>query len=148
MALLVREGASPLARIHDEIDRMFQEFTSARFWPRLEGMARVPSIDLSEKNGNLVVEAELPGVDKKDVKITYTDNMLTLQGETKQEKEEKREGYYRAERQYGSFYRAIPLPQPVDFSKAKAEFKNGVLTITLPKSARPEAQERTIPISG
>lgn len=147
MSLPVRESTSPLARIHDEIDRMFQDFTTSRFWPRLEGTGRVPSIDLYEKDGSLVVEAELPGIDKKDVKVHYTDNTVTIQGETKTEKEEKKEGYFRAERQYGSYFRTLSLPQPVDFSQAKAEFKNGVLTLTLPKSAAPEQTERTIPIS-
>jgi len=93
MALPVREGASPLGRIHDEIDRMFQEFTTSRFWPRIEGATRVPALDVYEKNGNLVVEAELPGIDKKGVKISYTDSTVTIQGETKSEKEETKEGY-------------------------------------------------------
>lgn len=148
MASPVRESVSPLARIHDEIDRMFQEFTSARFWPRLEGVGRVPSIDLYEKDGNLIVEAELPGIDRKDVKISYTDSALTIQGESRQEKEEKREGYYRSERQYGSFFRTVPLPAPVDFSRAKAEFENGLLRVTLPRSTQTAEQERTIPIAG
>jgi HSP20 family protein len=147
MALPVRETASPLGRIHDEIDRVFQDFTTSRFWPWAEGAGRVPSLDLYEKNGNLVLDVELPGIDKKDVKVSYTDITVTIQGESKQEKEEKKEGYYRSERQYGSFYRSIPLPQPVDFAQAKAEFKDGVLTITLPKTATPEAAVRTIPIS-
>jgi HSP20 family protein len=148
MALPVREAASPLARLHDEIDRMFQDFTTSRFWPWAEGAGRIPALDLYEKENNLIVEAELPGIAKEDVKITYTDHSLAIQGETKCEKEEKKEGYYRSERQYGSFYRAIPLPQSVDFAKAKAEFKDGVLIITLPKTTPPGGQERSIPISG
>jgi len=147
MALPVRENASPLARIHDEIDRMFQDFTTSRYWPWAEGIGRVPSLDLYVKDGNLVVEAELPGIDKQDVKISYTDTGVTIQGESKHEKEEKKEGYYRSERQHGGFYRTVPLPQAVDFGKAKAEFKNGVLTITLPNRAVPEDRDRTIPIS-
>lgn len=147
MALPVREGASPMARIHDELDRVFQDFTTSRFWPWAEGASRVPSLDLYEKNGDLVVEAELPGIDKKDVTISYTDTSVTIRGESKQEKEEKKDGYYRSERQYGSFYRAIPLPAPVNFAEAKAEFKDGVLQIILPKAPQTAAAERTIPIS-
>lgn len=147
MALPVRESTSPLARIHDEIDRMFQDFTTSRFWPLWEGTGRVPSVDVYEKDGNLIVEAELPGIDKKDLKVNYTDSTITIQGESKTEKEEKKEGYYRAERQYGSYFRTISLPQPVDFAQARAEFKNGILTLTLPKSATPDETERTIPIS-
>jgi HSP20 family protein len=136
-----------MARIHDEIDRLFHEFPTPSFWPFREVSGRAPVLDLYEKDGDLVVEAELPGIDKDDVKISYTETALTIQGETKQEKEEKKDDYYRSERQYGSFYRTIPLPQGIDFGKAKAEFKNGVLTIKLPKSAKPEDHSRTIPIS-
>lgn len=148
MALPTREGTSPLARIHDEIDRMFHDLTPSRFWTWGENGGRMPTLDLFEKNGNLVVEAELPGIDSKDVKITYTDSSVTIQGETKHGKEEKKDGYFRSERQYGSFYRTVPLPTAVDFGQAKAEFKDGVLKITLPKTAQPPEKERTIPVSG
>jgi HSP20 family protein len=148
MALPTREGASPLARIHEEVDRMFHDLTPSRFWPWGENGGRMPTVDLFEKDGNLVVEAELPGIEGKDVKVSYTDSSVTIQGETKGEKEEKKEGYYRSERQYGSFYRTISLPAAVDFGQTKAEFKDGVLKITLPKTAQPTEQDRTIPVSG
>ena len=145
MALPVRESASPMDRIHDEIDRMFHEFNVGRFWPRSD--LRIPSCDVYEKNGSLLVEAELPGIQRKDVKVHYTDNTITIRGESKQEKQEKKDGYYRSERQYGSFFRSIPLPTPVDFSKATAAFKDGILKVTLPKAEKPAQAERTIPIS-
>ena len=147
MALPVREHASPMARIHDEIDRMFQSFPAPSFRALWQAGELLPALDVYEKNGNLVLEAELPGIEKKDVKISYMDSTVTIQGETKHEKEEKEEGYYRSERQFGSFFRTVPLPQRVDFAKAKAAFKDGVLTITLPKSAAAEPDGRTIPIS-
>jgi HSP20 family protein len=138
-----------MARIHDEIDRMFQEFTPpslASLWT--ERGRFMPAIDLYEKENNLIVETELPGIPKDAVKITCTDSTLTIQGETKKEEEEKKEGYYRVERRSGSFYRTVPLPETCDFNKAKAEFRDGVLKITLPKTARPEEKGRTIPITG
>jgi HSP20 family protein len=108
----------------------------------------MPALDVYEKGNDLIVEAELPGIPKEAIKISCTDSILTIQGETKKEEEQKREGYYRAERHYGSFYRTITLPQAVDYDKARAQFRDGVLQITLPKTARPEEKGRTIPISG
>jgi HSP20 family protein len=148
MALLTREPGTALARIHDEIDRMFEDFTLPAlpsFWP--ERGRWMPAMNLYEKENNLIVEAELPGIPKDALKITCTDNTLTVQGETKKEEEEKKEGYYRMERRYGSFYRTVALPESVDYGKAKAEFRDGVLKITLPKTAKPEEKGRTIPIS-
>jgi HSP20 family protein len=144
-----------LARIHDEIDRMFQDFTVpslSSLWtgaPIVGKSGRwLPALDIYEKENNVVVEAELPGIPKEAVKITATDSTLTIQGETKEEEEEKKEGFYRSERRYGSFYRSVVLPEAVDYGKARAEFKDGVLKITLPKTAKPEEASRTIPISG
>jgi HSP20 family protein len=149
MALPVREAVAPLTRIHDEIDRVFQEFPTPSFFTPWFGRARwLPALDLYEQNNNLIVEAELPGIPKEAVKLSCTVNSLTIQGETKKEEEEKREGYYRAERRYGSCYRTVALPEEIDVNKVKAEFKDGVLKVTLPKVARPEAQARTIAIAG
>lgn len=106
-----------------------------------------PALDVYEKDNQLIVEAELPGIPREAVKVSCTDQTLTIQGETKKETEEKREGYHRAERRYGSFFRTVPLPEPVEFEKAKAQFRDGVLQITLPKQARPEEKIRTIPVS-
>jgi HSP20 family protein len=152
--MVTREPGTSLARIHDEIDRMFQDFTLPNLlslWPGApaEGSSGrwLPALDLYEKENNLIVEAELPGIPKDAVKITCTDSTLTIQGETRKEAEEKKEGYHRTERRYGSFYRAVTLPESVDYGKAKAEFRDGVLKITLPKSAKPEEKSRTIPIS-
>jgi HSP20 family protein len=150
MALPVaREPVSALARIHEDIDRMFQEFPLPGFFSLWASPTRwAPALDLYEKDNTLVVEAELPGIPKEAVKLTCSDHTLTIQGETKKEEEEKKEGYYRSERRYGSFYRTVALPEEVDFNKARAEYTNGVLKIMLPKSAKPETKTRTIPISG
>jgi HSP20 family protein len=149
MAPSVRETSLPLARLHDEIDRMFHGFSLPSFFRReTEQGFWTLALDLYEKNGNMIVEAELPGVPREAVTIAYTDHTLTIQGETRKVEEEKKGGYYRAERRYGSFQRVVNLPEGVDFSKAKAEFKDGVLTITLPKTSKPEEKARTIPITG
>jgi HSP20 family protein len=148
MALPTREPGTALTRIHDEIDRMFEHFTLPNLpslWP--DRGRWMLAINLYEKENNLIVEAELPGIPTDAVKITCTDHSLTIQGETKKEEEEKKEGFYRMERRYGSFHRTVALPEPVDYGKAKAEFRDGVLTITLPKVAKPEEKGRTIPIS-
>ncbi|WP_353646608.1 Hsp20/alpha crystallin family protein [Mesorhizobium sp. WSM2239] len=90
--------------------------------------------DIVETDSTLEISIELPGIDQKDVDVSLTDNALTIKGEKKSEREESKKGYHLSERSYGSFYRSIPLPSGVDTNKANAEFKNGVLTVTLPKS--------------
>jgi len=91
-----------------------------------------PQIDVLEREGQFAVRADLPGLSKEDVKVDVTDDLLTIQGERKQEKKEEREGYCYSECSYGSFYRAIPLPAGADASKATAQFHNGVLEIAMP----------------
>jgi HSP20 family protein len=137
---------SPFAmmrRFSDEIDRAFSASWGsggrgeAGFW--------APAIEVSEKSGNVVVCAELPGMNKDDVKLEITDDGLVIQGERKREHQEERGGYHRTERHYGSFYRVVPLPEGAQVEKAKAQFNNGVLEVTVPV---PEQQRRTrsIPI--
>jgi HSP20 family protein len=149
MALPVREPGTALARLHDEIDRMFEGFTLPDFFSHHRAGGRwSPALDMYEKDGNLIVETELPGIPREAVKINCSDHTLTIQGETKKEEEEKREGYHRSERRYGSFYRSVSLPEGVSAAKATAQFKDGVLKITMPRQAKPEEKSQTIPISG
>jgi len=91
-----------------------------------------PQIDILEREGQFAVRVDLPGLSKEDVKVDVTDDLLTIQGERKQQKKEEREGYCYSECSYGSFYRAIPLPAGVEASKATAQFHNGVLEIAMP----------------
>lgn len=102
-----------------------------------------PAVDVSETDEAFVIKAEIPEVKKEDVKVTMQDGALTIQGERRQEKEEKGKRYHRIERSYGSFMRSFDLPNNVDEAKAKAEFKDGLLTLTLPKTekAKPKAIE-------
>lgn len=103
----------------------------------------IPTVDISETDGEYVIKAELPEVKKEDVKVTLEDGVLTLTGERRQEKEEKNTKYHRVERSYGSFVRSFSLPDLVDETKVKAEYKDGMLNLHLPKSekAKPRAIE-------
>src|SRR5579871_3064377 len=105
----------------------------------------IPAIEVKEKDGKLCVTAELPGLKKEEVKVHIDENTLVLEGERKQEKEEKREGYYHTERSYGRFYRAIPLPEGAEVDKVAAEFINGVLEVSIPVP-KIEHKRREIPV--
>jgi HSP20 family protein len=104
-----------------------------------------PAIEVSERGDRLVVRADLPGLAKDDVKVEVLDNHLVIQGERRQEHEEQEGGYRRSERRYGSFYRSIPLPQGAQTEQARAEFKDGVLEVSVPAPAA-QQRGRTIPI--
>ncbi len=107
----------------------------------MEGGEWSPLVDVIDKKDNILVKAELPGVDKKDVKISLGENTLTIRGERKEEKEIKKEDYYCCERAFGAYSRTIALPVEVDKTKAKATFKNGILEITLPKKEEIKPKE-------
>lgn len=144
---------SMMNRFAHEMERMFEDFGFGRNWlsPRSWGESFQslwsPQVEVFERNGELVVHADLPGLTKDDVKVDINDNGLTIQGERRQEHKEDREGYYRSERRYGSFYRTIPLPEGVDAEKAKASFRDGVLEITMPLPPQREPSGRRIDIS-
>lgn len=105
-----------------------------------------PSIDVKQNENEIAVKAELPGLDEKDIEVLLTDDALTIRGEKREEKEEKGKTYYHMERSYGSFNRVIPLPAGVDQKKVQAQFKNGVLSITLQKTQEAKAKGKKIPI--
>lgn len=109
-----------------------------------EGGIWSPSTDLIDKKDKLIARIELPGVEKKDVKISLSENNLTIQGEIEKDKETKKEDYYCCERAYGTYSRTISLPTEVDQDKIKASFKNGILEITMPK--KPEKKPKEISI--
>ncbi len=115
------------------LGRLMDEFFKMPFrtgWP----MESVPVIDVYEKNGKVVVKAELPGASPEDIRLSVDGNLLTLSGEKKVERETKKEDYYQLERSYGRFQRVVELPADVKAEEAKAAYKNGVLTVELPKS--------------
>ena len=107
----------------------------------MEGGEWSPLVDVIDKKDSILVKAELPGIDKKDVKISLSENTLTIRGERKEEKEIKKEDYYCCERAFGTYSRTIALPVEVDKTKAKATFKNGILEITLPKIEETKPKE-------
>lgn len=123
----------PFSALRDEIDRVFEEVGRGLPTPSLGQIA--PRVDVSETEAAIVVTAELPGLEEKDVEIDFTDDVLTIKGEKKSEKEEKDEKRHVSERTYGSFYRAIRLPTGVDPAAIEAKISNGVLTVTAPKPA-------------
>ena len=108
-------------------------------------MAWSPRVDVEETNDSYIVHADLPGINKNDVKVTLKDNVLTIHGERKHEDEKKEKNYHRVERAYGSFHRTFTLPTTVKGEDIKADYKNGVLVITLPKAE--EAKPKEIKIS-
>jgi len=124
-------------------DRLFDDEAPQR-WSESFGWS--PRVDVKEDEKALTVTAELPGVDQKDVNVELKDGVLSISGEKKAQKEEKNETYYRVERSYGSFCRSFYLDEKVDAEKIEAKFKDGVLTLTLPK--KPEEQPKKIAIQG
>ena len=133
-----------LSTMKQEMDRLLDRFWEGEF-PQLPSMGTwAPALDVSETKDAIMVKAEVPGMDSTDIQLSLHDQTLTIKGEKKQEKEEKDEHYYRAERSYGAFVRTVRLPATVDGSKVMATFKNGVLAVTLPKA--PTAKGTTIPI--
>jgi HSP20 family protein len=142
---------SMMNRFAEEMERMFEDFGLGRSWLRA-GMGEMgqaiwsPQVEIFERGGQFIVRADLPGLTKDDVKVDITDEALTIQGERKQEHEEDREGWHRSERSYGSFYRSIPLPEGIKADEAKANFRDGVLEISIPAPQR-EGRRRQIDIS-
>jgi len=149
-------------RFADEMDRAFADFGHETPWrlprlfargrkllrhaPEAVGMAWAPRIDVHERDGKFIVHADLPGMTKEEVKVEVFDDMLTIEGERKQEKKEQREGYSYSECSYGSFYRSIPLPEGVDTGKAMADFSKGVLEVTMPVTPSRETKARQIEV--
>ena len=124
-------------RFRDEVDRLFQEFgfdNVTRSLPNVETLGLgvwAPAVEVFERDGHLVVHADLPGLTSDDITIDLTERAVTIEGERKQQHEENENGYYRSERSYGRFSRRIPLPEGIDIETAAAQFRDGVLEISL-----------------
>ncbi|MFW6065553.1 MAG: Hsp20/alpha crystallin family protein [Planctomycetota bacterium] len=149
MALVRRRNqqqqGAPLARFQDEMNDLFGRFFED--FP-LAGLSRTgawfPPLEISEREDAVVVQAELPGMNREDIDISVQDNHLTLTGEKKETEEQQEGDFYHSERRYGTFRREIPLPAGVDADNVDANYRDGVLTVTLPKSE--EAKPRKIEI--
>ena len=132
--------------MRDRISRLFDEYFGQFPATREEPLGRtwVPAVDIYEEKDNIIIKAELPGMKKDDLSIEVKDNVLTLSGERKHEEETKKENFHRIERSYGKFSRSFTLPDSVKVDKVKANYKDGVLEISLPKAT--EARAKAIPI--
>ena len=139
MSLMPWEPFRALRRRDDLFDQMFRELFRRPMFE--EGELLEPAVDVTESDGEVTVKMEVPGVEKDQLHLTVADDHLTVRGEARKESEEKRKNYYRQEIRYGAFQRSVPLPVEVDAAKARAELKNGLLKISLPKSKQPKAQE-------
>ena len=145
MALVPWRPFEDFSTLRREMDRVLE-----RFFGEPSGVERpvgmwTPRTNVTETKDSLTITAELPGLEAKDVDVAISGDMLTIKGEKKQEKEEKDEYHHVVERTYGAFSRMVRLPAPVAADKIKASFKNGVLTVTLPKTE--EAKQKAIPVS-
>jgi len=150
----------PFEALHREIDRLFDDFGGGfwrspfrrsvfdlePFWRRELSWETAPAMDVAETEKAYEITAELPGMSESDVQVVASDGGLTIKGEKKEEKEEKKKDYYLSERRYGSFERRMQIPEGVDADKIEASFKNGVLTVTLPKTAQAQKPEKKISI--
>ncbi len=148
--------SNPIEQFHREVDRLFdQTFRGFGFTPfelnrpmlpwMSDGMLK-PTLDLGATDKEYTITIEIPGVDEKDVRLEIVNDTLTIQGEKKQENEEKGKNYYRMERSYGSFQRMLSLPEDADQRKVTATFKKGVLTVTMPRKALPRADVKQIEV--
>lgn len=141
-----------------DMDRLFDRFGTGFFsngfglpgLPRLFDVesngVSVPAVDVAESDKAFTITAEMPGMDEKDIDVTVSGDLITIKGEKKLEKEEKNKNYYLSERSYGMFQRALALPSGIDRDKIAADFAKGVLTVTLPKSAEAQQQQKKIEV--
>ena len=146
------------ARLHwpfEGVEKRFEDFLRRPFsmagpawWPGLKeaGSEIAPSIDIYEEGDEVVVKAELPGMKKEDIEVNLTDDSITISGEKKTEERVERKGYYRHERSYGSFARSFTLPSEVRTDEVKAEFKDGVLEVRVPKTEEAKKKVKKVTI--
>ena len=146
--------------LRTEMDRMFDRFAGGWGMPSLRRMFDAepasryetsftvpsPAVDITEDDGNYNMTAELPGMSEKEIEVVVSGDMLTLKGEKKEEKEQQEKNFYLSERSYGSFQRSFYVPEGVDRDKIAADFSKGVLTITMPKTAKAVQQQKTIEV--
>lgn len=153
-AVTPRRPFMDLTRWEREMDRMMEDFFGRRMrpsWPQRwlaasDSEITAPLVDVYEEKDDIVVKAELPGMEKSDIEVNLSDSQLTLKGEKKKEEKIEEENYYRCERSYGGFVRSVELPTDVQADKIKASFKNGVLEVRLPKTPEAKAKEIKVKI--
>lgn len=141
-----RRNEHPFDLLHREIDDLFESYYRG-FGNLGRRFTAAPGFEVSETDDEIRVKAELPGMDEKDIEVSLDENVLTIRAERKDEHEEKKRNYQVSEMSYGRFERCVPLRTAIDRDKAKARFKRGVLTLTLPKTEQAKAERKQIPIS-
>jgi HSP20 family protein len=141
------EATTLMPRFTLDLERLFDDFWARPRWFRrqMNEFTWSPDLEVFEKNGRFNVRADLPGMTREDIKVNVVEGMLTIEGERKREAETRREGYYRSERSYGSFYRAVPLPEGSKLDQVLATFKNGVLDVSVPLST-PEKTSKMVEV--
>ncbi|HVX76925.1 MAG TPA: Hsp20/alpha crystallin family protein [Bradyrhizobium sp.] len=148
----------PFESLRNQVDKLFHDFEAGflqsplyrdidNFWRRDLRLPVTPAVDIAEKDNAFEITAELPGLDIKDISLQLSDGILTIKGEKKEEKEERAKDRYVSERRYGSFRRSLQIPSSVDADKIEANYKSGVLTVTLPKSAEAQKKQKNIPVT-
>jgi HSP20 family protein len=138
-----------LEDVSKQLNRIFNKFP-ARIEPGRELLTMAdwqPRVDITETDTAYLIKGEIPGVNKEDIKVNIENGMITMSGERKQEKEEKNKKFHRIERSYGSFMRSFRVPDNVDESAIKAEVKDGMLNVTMPKSAQAKAKSTNVPVT-
>ncbi|HUI94757.1 MAG TPA: Hsp20/alpha crystallin family protein [Xanthobacteraceae bacterium] len=150
----------PFADLRRQVDRLFDDFVwgswglpahrnvfdTEPFWRGELSWAKAPVVDVADQDGAYEITAELPGMDASNIAVKFADGVLTIEGEKKEDKKEKRKEYVVSERRYGAFHRSLHVPNAVDANKIAARFKNGVLTVTLPKSANGQQNAKKITV--
>ena len=150
-------GVHPIDQLRREIDALFDDFFEDALdpWPGLPVLSRwerrpgvsAPRLDVSETEDAIEVKADLPGMEEKDIKVTLDEERLIISGERREERDETSRDFHMVERSRGRFERTVPVPRGIDRDEAKAQFRNGVLTLTLPKTAEARKKTRRIEVS-
>ena len=146
MSLARWDPFTEMRRMREDMDRLFEGFWRPPMllpWVT-EGIS--PAVDVYERNNNVVIKVEVPGLNKEDIEVTATEDSISLKGEFKHEEEVKEEGFCRRERRAGKFYRTIPMPTAIKPNQVKANFRDGLLEITAPKAEVAKAKEKKVPI--
>ncbi len=149
---LIKRDSPKLSLFEKSLKDTFSEFMKSFFdedffSTELSRSDFEPKIDLYEKNNQIVVKADIPGIDEKDLSVELEGNVLTISGKKEEEKEVKERNYHRIERSYGSFCRSITLPDGIEADKISAEYKKGVLTVNIPKSKTTETKKIDVKVS-
>lgn len=151
--LTIKEEQEPFYTLQREVNNLFDRFFHGFDWlpSRFGGFedrfsSFSPKVNIKDGKKSIEISAELPGMDEEDIDVSLSDNALTIKGEKKHEVEDNKEGYYRMERSFGSFYRSIPLPDGIDKDNVDAKLKKGVLKVTIPKTAKAIESQKKIEI--